>query len=236
MVVLVTGASGGIGSACVRELTRHKDASIIAVSRSRDVLLRLQKECSRNDGVDIDIMVSDFSKNGFQNEIASHIKEKYGSLDLLLNNAGMLVNKPFVEINRLDFEEQMKINYKAPFFLIQSLIPLLKKAKGKSHVVNIGSMGGYQGSDKFPGLSAYSASKGSLAILTECLASEFAEDDIAFNCLALGSADTEMLRKAFPGYVSPTTAEEIARFIVHFLVNDHQYINGKILPVSGLAT
>jgi NAD(P)-dependent dehydrogenase (short-subunit alcohol dehydrogenase family) len=147
-----------------------------------------------------------------------------------------LINKPFSEINRKDIEEQMRVNFEAPLLLVQALLPFLKRKKGKSHVVNIGSMGGYQGSEKFPGLSVYSASKGGLAILTECLATEFASDNIAFNCLALGSADTEMLRKAFPKYKSPISPQQMADFIVNFALTGHRYFNGKIIPVATLST
>jgi 3-oxoacyl-[acyl-carrier protein] reductase len=107
----------------------------------------------------------------------------------------------------------------------------MKKA-GSSHVVNISSMGGINGSVKFSGLSAYSAAKGGLGILTECLAEEYRDSGISFNCLALGSVQTEMLEEAFPGYRAPLTAHEMARFIVDFAINGHKFFNGKILPVS----
>jgi len=101
-----------------------------------------------------------------------------------------------------------------------------------SHIVNIGSMGGYQGSAKFKGLSLYSSSKGALAILTECLAEELKDRKIFVNCLALGSAQTEMLSQAFPGYQAPLTAREMAEFIVDFSARGHRWFNGKVLPVS----
>jgi len=101
-----------------------------------------------------------------------------------------------------------------------------------SHIVNIGSMGGFQGSAKFPGLSAYSASKAALHTLTECLAIEFDEKEIKVNCLALGSAQTEMLEKAFPGYQSPVMAFEMGKFVADFALTGHRFFNGKILPVA----
>ena len=93
-------------------------------------------------------------------------------------------------------------------------------------------MGGYQGSSKFPGLSLYSASKGALSILSECMAEELGEKGIKVNCLALGAAQTEMLEKAFPGYQAPLSANEMAEFISDFAINGHRYFNGKILPIS----
>jgi NAD(P)-dependent dehydrogenase (short-subunit alcohol dehydrogenase family) len=118
-----------------------------------------------------------------------------------------------------------------PWQLIQSLLDLLAKS-GKSHVINISSIGGMQGSVKFPGLSAYSSAKGALGILTECLAAELSDKGISFNCLALGSVQTEMFKMAFPGYKAQLKPEEIATFIADFALNGNKYFNGKILPVS----
>ncbi|HTX88115.1 MAG TPA: SDR family oxidoreductase, partial [Bacteroidales bacterium] len=92
--------------------------------------------------------------------------------------------------------------------------------------------GGVQGSKKFSGLSAYSASKGALAVLTEVLAEELAEREIRVNCLALGSAQTEMFEKAFPGLKAQLSAHQMAQFIADFAVNTGKYFNGKIIPVS----
>ena len=81
-------------------------------------------------------------------------------------------------------------------------------------------------------VSAYSSSKAALANLTECLAVEFKEKNIAVNCLALGATQTEMLSEAFPEYKAPLTAKEMAEFIVYFSLNGHRYFNGKIIPVA----
>lgn len=116
--------------------------------------------------------------------------------------------------------------------LTQSLLPLMGQNGKTSHVVNIGSMGGYQGSSKFAGLSAYSASKGALAILSECLAEELKDKNVKCNCLCLGAVDTDMLQMAFPNYKAPTTSDEMGQFIADFALNGHKYFNGKVLPVS----
>jgi len=113
--------------------------------------------------------------------------------------------------------------------MIQHIVPFMHEG---SHIVNISSMGGFQGSMKFPGLSAYSTSKGALAILTECLAEEFKERGIKVNCLALGSSQTEMFEAAFPGMEAGTLAFEMGRYIAEFAQNGHKYFNGKILPVA----
>jgi NAD(P)-dependent dehydrogenase (short-subunit alcohol dehydrogenase family) len=93
-------------------------------------------------------------------------------------------------------------------------------------------MGGVQGTVKFPGLSAYSSSKAALAGLTECLAIEFQDKDIAVNCLALGAVQTEMLQEAFPGFKAPVSPDKMAEFIGNFVLTAHHFMNGKVLPIS----
>jgi len=98
--------------------------------------------------------------------------------------------------------------------------------------VSISSIGGIQGSVKFAGLSAYSSSKGALITLTELLAEEYKEAGIAFNVLALGAVQTEMLSEAFPGYEAPVSAKEMAEYIFGFTLNGNKFHNGKIIQVS----
>lgn len=236
MKVLVTGASGGIGSACIKNLISRTDVEVIAVSKSANGLIKLKEECFNETKKEIHTVCIDFMKPGFQNEIAANLESSGNVPDCVLNNAGLLVNKKFMDVLPTDLTAQLRINFEAPFFLIQALMPLMQKSKGTKHFVNIGSMGGFQGSEKFSGLSAYSSSKGALAILTECLAAEFKETNSVFNCLALGSADTKMLREAFPEYQSKMSAESVASYISDFLLNGHKYFNGKVIPVAGLET
>ena len=125
--------------------------------------------------------------------------------------------------------ESLLENFIGHVRMIQGVMNLMPAG---SHIVNIGSMGGFQGSMKFPGLSAYSASKAALHTLTECLAQEFAEQGIKVNCLAIGSAQTEMLEEAFPGYQSPVMAFEMGKYIADFSITGHRFFNGKVLPVA----
>ena len=94
------------------------------------------------------------------------------------------------------------------------------------------SIGGISGSSKFPGLTAYSSSKGALNILTEVLAEEFKESGPKFNSLSLGSVNTPMLNKAFPGYKAQVDPNEMASFIFDFANNSSKVFNGKVIPVS----
>ncbi|MBE0649380.1 MAG: SDR family oxidoreductase [Bacteroidales bacterium] len=225
MKIVVSGASRGLGNALVKNLLSQGD-EVFAFARSTENISKLTAQ-NTNKGklyfMAFDLMEKDFSP------LVKTIKEKLQTIDALVNNAGFLVPKPFIEMTDEDFNRMFDVNVKAPFKLIRELFPLFSKG---SHILNISSAGGFQGSVKFPGLSLYSASKGALSILTESLAMEFAKEEIKVNALALGSAQTEMLAQAFPNYKAPLTADEMAEFIAYFTVNGHKFFNGKILPVS----
>lgn len=217
--ILITGVGRGLGAALAHRFLQEKDVVVIGTSRSESVGI----EHPRFQLVHDDIARTD---NGF-----SSILQALGehSFFAVINNAAVLQNKLFGTYTAEELEEQFKVNVFAPFMLLQAISG--KMAKG-GHVVNIGSMGGYQGSVKFPGLSAYSATKGALAVFTECLAEEWKDIGVSVNCLALGSVNTDMLREAFPGYTAPLNADQMADFIVKFTLDGHQFFNGKIIPVS----
>ena len=157
------------------------------------------------------------------------IKKEWGNVDVLINNAGSLINKPFLETSAEDFKKVFSTNVFGVAELTQICIPFLKKG---SHVVTISSMGGIQGSLKFSGLSAYSSSKGAVSILTEMLAEEYKETGPSFNCLAIGAVQTEMLENAFPGYKAKVSAKKFANYLLDFLLNGSKFYNGKVLQVS----
>jgi NAD(P)-dependent dehydrogenase (short-subunit alcohol dehydrogenase family) len=230
MNIVITGASSGVGFEAVIELALQNNNRIIALARSQEKLTRLAEiakslspDCTLYP-IAFDIVHDDYQ--GLQQFVNTHLD---GKVDVLINNAGALVNKPFTELGELDFVEMLQSNYIGHVRMIQNLLPQMVAG---SHIVNIGSMGGYQGSAKFPGLSAYSASKAALHTLTECLAYELADRHISVNCLALGSAQTEMLEKAFPGFQSPVMAFEMGKYIADFALTGHKFFNGKILPVA----
>ncbi len=229
MNIVITGASSGVGRETARILSDIPGSRIIVIARNLMKIQALAGECNiRKQETVIQPVQFDLVK-GDIDMLALQINRQLGKIDILINNAGFLVNKSLGQITSTDIDDIFNVNVKAPLLLTQALIPLMKQG---SHVVNIGSMGGVQGSVKFPGLSVYSASKGALSILTECLAAELAERKISVNCLAFGSVQTEMLDKAFPGYKAPVTAAGMAGFVADFAMNGHKFFNGKVLPVS----
>lgn len=230
MNIIITGASSGIGFATALQLSSSPYHYILAVSRNAEKLAELKKESDdlyRHDNilpVVLDLEEQDFTALKKQ-------MDKLGEIHVLINNAGALLNKPFLELTDQDWLQMYQTNVLSAVRCIKTVLPYMGKTQ-RGHIVNIGSMGGYQGSSKFRGLAAYSASKAALANLTECLAEELQEQNIAVNCLALGAVQTEMLHKAFPDYQAPVTSKEMAGYIAFFATHGQQFQNGKIVPLS----
>jgi NAD(P)-dependent dehydrogenase (short-subunit alcohol dehydrogenase family) len=230
MDIIVTGAGKGIGYETVRFFARNKNNHIVAISRSGNELKHLINECKKiNPDSKVTPYEFDLQQFDFYHFIVQRIETFIPKCDILINNAGKLVNKPFLSTDQADFDETFNVNIKALYFFTQAVLPMM--AKG-SHVVNIASMGGVQGSRKFPGLSAYSASKGAVAVLTECLAEELIEKEISVNCLALGGVQTEMFNRAFPGIKALQNPQQIGQYIAEFALTGDKFFNGKVIPVS----
>lgn len=230
MNIIITGASSGVGFEAVLELCLSGNHKVIALARSQDKLSRLLEiALGLNPDAILYPLVFDIVHDDYDG-LLQFIRSRFtGGVDVLVNNAGVLINKPFAKLTETDFVEMLQSNYIGHVRMIQALLPVMA---ANSHILNIGSMGAFQGSAKFAGLVAYSASKAALHTLTECLASELADRQIKVNCLALGSAQTEMLEKAFPGYESPVMAFEMGKYIADFALTGHRFFNGKILPVA----
>ncbi len=229
MNILITGGSRGIGYATCLELAKDPNNRLIALSRDAEKLSKLADECKVEHGNDIDWLPFDLQKPDWRALLGK--LDKFQSLDLLINNAGALVNKPFVDTKPEDWQWLMEVNIIGAAEMVRHCLPALQKSD-KAHIVNIGSMGGFQGSAKFPGLAAYSASKAAIACWTECIATELAETNISVNCLCLGAVNTEMLAEAFPGFTPPMSAEEMAGFVADFGKNGHKFFGGQVIPVA----
>ncbi|MCC7515261.1 MAG: SDR family oxidoreductase [Bacteroidia bacterium] len=225
MNIVVTGASSGIGLELVKSFTLQNH-NVLAVSRSKEKLTELKRFSESIHILSIDI-------NRLNSEVITEtlIKSKMKHIDILINNAGVLVKKPFVELTESDWLETYNTNVFGVANMIQCCMPYILKSQIR-HIVNISSMGGVGGTLKFPGLSAYSSSKGAVTILTECLAEEFKSDAIKVNGLALGAVQTPMLEKAFPELKTGQTPENIVPFISWFALEAHKWCNGKIMQVS----
>ncbi len=221
--IVIVGASRGIGFELVRLLAQDATNQVVALARNVDAFDSF-KSLAHVDAFAFDLNGEDVRSR------ASAIFEKIGSIDVLINNAGILVNKPFLELTHADLQESYQVNVVGVMETVQAAVPFMLEKGG--HVVNISSMGGFQGTVKFAGLSAYSTSKAAVVSFTELFAEEYKDTKIKTNCLCLGSVQTEMLEAAFPGFKAPVSAAEMARFIADFALNAHAWMHGRVIPVS----
>ncbi|MET3113970.1 NAD(P)-dependent dehydrogenase (short-subunit alcohol dehydrogenase family) [Pedobacter sp. CG_S7] len=229
MNIILTGASSGVGFEAALEFALTTGNKIVCIARSADKLRKLL-EIAKGINPDCTLLPVEFDiVNDDYAALTPFLETQLGRVDILINNAGVLINKAFMDTTAQDFVDILQTNVVGHVNMIQNVLPLMHRG---AHILNIGSMGGFQGSVKFPGLAAYSSSKAALHALTECLAFELADKGIKVNCLALGSAQTEMLEKAFPGYQSPVMAFEMGKYIADFARTGHQFFNGKVLPVA----
>ena len=216
--ILVTGTSSGIGhQICIQ--AAKMNFHVISVSRNIEPL----KDISGIESFAIDIT----NKNSVD-EFIANLKSKKIKIDILINNAGYLVSELFGDTTYDSFKKTFDVNVFGLAEITRSLIPIINS---DGHVINISSIGGVNGSKKFPGLSAYSSSKAAVIALTEVLAEEY-QNGPSFNVLALGAVQTKMLKEAFPDYNADTKPEEMAKYILDFAINGNKLFKGKLISVS----
>lgn len=218
--IIITGTSRGIGYELALQFA-DAGHNVLAISRKIPQALI--------EHPNISCLSVDLSNETDLIKVDDFLSQTWKKADIIIHNAGSLVNKPFAQTTQQDFENVYKVNVFGVANLTRVCLPYLQKG---SHVVSISSMGGIQGSMKFAGLSAYSSSKGAVITLSELLAEEYKEQGIAFNVLAIGAVNTEMLQEAFPGYQAPISAKEMAEYIFNFALTGNRYHNGKVIQVS----
>jgi 3-oxoacyl-[acyl-carrier protein] reductase len=231
MNIIITGASRGIGYQTCLNFSR-KGNTVFAISRSEEGLKKLVNES----GGKVIALPCNLSDENEIVRVSQRISSQVNSIELLINNAGMLIKKNIAELTVQEVRDIYAVNVFAPFALTKELLSLLRKGKLSdeihSHVVNISSMGGVQGSMKFDGLSAYSSSKGALITLTECMSNEMRDMGVRMNCIALGSVDTEMFMTAFPGLKASSDMKGVSEWLAEFSQTGWRFFNGKTLPFS----
>ncbi len=220
-IVCITGASRGIGLALTGIYLKNGHR-VLAVSRKADKMV-----VEAGDENNLIRIPADLTSDKGIAAVAEKVDEA-GEVNVLIHNAGLLVYKPFNEISSAELKKAYEVNVFAPFLLTQALFSRMQRC----HVINISSVGGVEGSLKFAGLSAYSSSKAALNCLTQMWAEEFKDTEHTFNCLALGSVDTEMFHEAFPGVRASCTPEVMAAYIYEFEKYAPNVQGGKIISVS----
>ena len=235
MNIVITGASKGVGYFTALNLAKNKEHKIFALSRDAVGLKKLSESA---DSGNIIAISCDLTDEKSINESVQKISENVSSIEVLINNAGLLIKKPFLELTSADWQAVYNVNVFGVVNITRAILPLLlegsisKKTNVRSHIVNISSMGGVQGSVKFSGLSAYSSSKSALIGISECLSEEYKAEGVCVNSIALGSVETEMFQKAFPDMKASAEVEEISAWLADFAMNGFKFFNGKLIPVS----
>lgn len=219
--IVITGTSRGIGFEMVQILA-EQGHQILALSRNDQPVTNLKLP-------NVTAISCNLGEEKQIKKAVDYVKQNWDAVDVLINNAGLFLKQDFAETKMKDVKKVYEVNVFSVFSLTHQLLPYLSE---NAHVVTISSMGGVQGSVKFPGLAAYSSSKAAVITLTELLAEEYKEKGLSFNVLALGAVQTEMLAEAFPGFEAPVTAEEMGSYIANFTLTGHQFYNGKLLQIS----
>lgn len=219
--IIITGTSRGIGFELVKRFDAL-DHRVLALSRNTSPLEALNLNNTTP-------LAFDITKEKDIERAIRFVKEHWSQVDVVIHNAGQIVHKNFTEIRSSELKRIYSTNVFGVFEFTQALLPYCRSS---SHIVSISSMGGIQGSVKFPGLTAYSSSKAAVINLMEVLAEEYKEKGPIFNALALGAVQTEMFEEAFPGARAGLGPKEMATYIVQFALTGSRVYNGKVLQVS----
>jgi len=217
--IVITGASRGIGLELMKLCATHQH-KVMGVARNFPAV-KGDWEFFKGSISETEALVAAIKRQ----QGASHAR-----LRILVHNAGQVINRSFEEITDEQLQQLWELNFRAPFSLTRSLITWLGAADA-AHVIYIGSMGGFQGSVRYSGLSAYSAVKSAGASLMESLAAEYSETGIRFNALALGAVQTEMLQASIPDFDAGLKPFDMAHYIYTFMMEGYKVMNGAVVPV-----
>ena len=208
-VALITGGGRGIGAATAEALAR-KGARVIVASRTEAELAATVARIQA-DGLDATSIFLDVADEAAVDATFARIAAEQGRLDILVNNAAILLSGPFAEMAMADWDQVLAVNLRGAVLCARQAFRLMREHGGA--IVNVSSLGGVPGTEKFPGYAAYTVSKFALTGLTEALAAEGREHNIRVNAVAPGAVDTAMLRQAAPHLRTRTGPADVAKVI-----------------------
>ena len=225
-VAVITGAGGGIGGAIAGSLAAEKMKLVLLGGRKSDRLAKTGSDAIAL-GAEVLTLAGDLTDTAFLRDSVGKIIERFGSLDVLVNNAGAALNRSFSDTSEADFDAIMEINVRVPYFLTQFCLPYLKKSDYAT-VINIASVVGHLG---YPSQSAYAASKHALIGFTKSFAAETYADGIRTHLICPGGVYTDMVKISRPdltaeGMIMP---EDIADIVLFFLKNRGNAVVDEIL-------
>lgn len=228
-IALITGGGRGIGAATAEALAR-KGAHVIVASRTEVELTATVARLGAA-GLSASSLVLDVADDAAVDAAFDRIATEFGRLDILVNNAAILLSGAFAEIAMADWDRLMAVNLRGAVLCARRAFRLMRERGGS--IVNVSSLGGVQNTEKFPGYAAYTVSKFALTGLTEALAAEGKERNIRVNGVAPGAVDTDMLRKAAPHLRTRTTPADVAK-VIAFLCDSAESgcMTGAMLTIN----
>jgi NAD(P)-dependent dehydrogenase (short-subunit alcohol dehydrogenase family) len=224
----VTGAGRGIGSATALRFARA-GARVILFSRTQEQLEQVAAQI-RAEGGEALVIPGDVASEEDVQMLFQRVFESYGRVDILVNCAGVVATRLFLEMDTATWDRVLNINLRGTYLCSQQAFKIMV-AQGRGVILNISSLSGVKGVEKFPGLSAYNVSKAGIAALTEILAIEGKPHNIRVAAVSPGAVDTEMLRQAAPHLKAGMTPEELAEILFFMADETGRVLNGTNLEI-----
>jgi len=225
-VTIITGAGRGIGRATARHFAQA-GARVVLCSRTSAQLNEGVSEIERAGGSTLAI-AGDISREEDVQKLFQQTTDTYGRVDVLINCAGIVAVRPFLEMDVATWDNVLAVNLRGTFLCCRAAFPIMA-AQREGVIINISSLSGIKGVEKFPGLSAYNVSKAGVAGLTEILAVEGKPYNIRVCAVSPGAVDTAMLRQAAPHLKAGMTPDDMAEILL-FLADD----SGRMLSGSNI--
>ncbi|GAC1390481.1 MAG: 3-oxoacyl-[acyl-carrier-protein] reductase [Ktedonobacteraceae bacterium] len=215
-IAIITGAGRGVGRSTALSFARE-GAKVVLFSRTQAQLDEAVSEIMRQGGEAIAV-TGDVAHEEDVQALFKQTLQAYGRVDILVNCAGIVAVKPFVAMDTATWDQVIGINLRGTFLCCREAFRVMIEQK-QGVILNISSLSGVKGVEKFPGLSAYNVSKAGVAGLTEILAVEGKPHNIRVSAVSPGAVATEMLRQAAPHLKAGMTPDDMAEILL-FLADD----------------
>jgi NAD(P)-dependent dehydrogenase (short-subunit alcohol dehydrogenase family) len=242
-VAIITGAAAGIGESAARLFARE-GARLVLVDVAEEPLKKLTEELEQRSTIVLDI-AGDVSNAAVCRSVVERAVHQFGRLDILMNNAGIVLNGTLAECTEQEWTQTLDVNLKSMFLLCREAIPIMQR-QGSGTIINMSSIAGAAG---VANRGAYSVSKAGVIGLTRSLATDFVKDGIRVNCICPATVDTPSLRRRIANSPDPEAArrafvarqpmgrlgtpDEIAAMAFFLASDDSRYMTGQAIIMDG---